>query len=194
MVSKEEMTEIERGYDSLLKGVKEDCEKGQNCFNETGCNKTENSKCFHKYCNTFKWAIDRAKHYSEKTGLDWKDILKGWEQQRGYWYMNFYQEANLPEIKAENVIVVESKEDYLKKFPAKKFICPYCKGISTDPNECNSGIAVELLNGKKKTKEICNWKSYGLFGTMGGGIHIFLKDSCKIIEIFKPIELKEVEK
>jgi hypothetical protein len=182
---------IEKGYDSLFEAVKQDCQKKENCFNLEGCNKQGN--CFHKYCDKFKWIIDRAKHYSEKTGIDWKDILKGWEQQRSYWYMNFYQEANQPEIKTDKVIIVENKEDYLKKYPSKKFICPYCKGISTDPNDCNSGLKVELLNGKKKKKEVCNWKSYGLFGAMGGGVHIFLKDSCRIIEIFKPIELNTIE-
>lgn len=184
--------------ESLLKSVKSDCNEGEDCFNSNGCNKKRyrheeghcyvNTKCFHNYCDKFKWIIDRAKHYSEKTGIPMKDILNGWEKQRGYSWNNFYQEANQPEIKSDKVIVVDNREDFFKKFPSKKFICPNCKGISTDPNTCNSGAMVNLINGNKK-KEKCNWCSGGLFGTCGEGIHIYLKDDLRIIEIFKPIEL-----
>jgi len=200
--------ELRKGYDSLIASVKDNCAKEENCFNENGCNHEFSrmeqkegdtckhcyhiSKCFHKYCDKFKWIIDRAKHYSEKTGIAWETILEGWEKQRTYWYMNFYQESNQPEIKGDSIIIVENKEDYIKRFPAKKFICPYCKGISTNSGSCNSGVKVKLLNGKGK-EEICNWCSGGLFGTMGNGVHIFLKDECKIIEIFRPIELKEIK-
>jgi len=198
--------EVSKGYDSLLQSVMRDCKEGQDCFNCDGCNhkfyryeqKKEDtskhcyhvSKCGHKYCDKFKWIIDRAKHYQEKTGIDWKDILKGWEEQRTYWYENFYQECNQPEIKTDNVIVVKNREEFFSKYPSKKFICPYCKGITTDPNSCNSGVKVKLLNGKGK-EEICNWCSGGLFGTLDGGVHVFLKDDLRLILIFKPIELSE---
>lgn len=194
--------------EKLLNSVKKDCEEGNKCFNCNGCNHefyrkekregdtTEHcyrvSKCFHKYCDKLKWIVDRAKHYSEKTGVSASEILKGWEEQRDYWYMNFYQESNQPEIKSNNVIVVKNREEFFEKYPSKKFICPYCKGISTNPNECNSGKEVELMNGKKKTKEVCNWKSYGLFATLNGGVHVFLKDDLRLLEIFKPMEMKDV--
>jgi len=197
---------IQKGYESLLESVKRDCKEGQDCFNENGCNHEFTryeqregdsckhcycvSKCFHRYCDKFKWTIDRAKHYAEKTGIDWKDILKGWEEQRGYSWNNFYQEANQPEIKSDNVIVVENKKDYLKRFPSKKFICPNCKGISTDPSRCDSGVKVKLINGTGK-EEPCNWCAGGLFGTLGNGVHVFLKDDLRLIEIFKPIEMHE---
>ena len=48
--------------------------------------------------------------------------------------------------------VAELKEDLREKV-GTEFICPHCKGISTNPYECNSGVEV---NGKK-----CDWKSYG---------------------------------
>ena len=158
--------EVVKGYDSLLQAAMSDCKEGQDCFNCNGCNhefyRYEQrdgdtikhcytvSKCFHKYCDKFKWVIDRAKHYQDKTGIDWRDILKGWEEQRTYWYENFYQEGNQPEIKTDNVIVVKNREEFFNKYPSKKFVCPYCKGITTDPNSCNSGVKVKLLKSSFK--------------------------------------------
>jgi len=51
---------------------------------------------------------------------------------------------------------------------------------------------VKLLNGKGK-EEVCNWCSGGLFGTLSGGVHVFLKDDLKLMEIFKPIELRGLQ-
>jgi hypothetical protein len=143
---------------------------------------------FHDYEGKLKWIIERAKHYSEKSGIDASKILEGWEKNRNYWYMNYYQESNQPEIKYNGVIIVENRDDFFAKYPSKKFICPYCKGISTNPNECNSGKKVKLINSKKK-EEVCNWCSGGLFGTLGDGVSVFLKDDLRVISIFKPIEL-----
>ncbi len=130
----------------------------------------------------------KLKNYSEKTGLSELEILKGWEEQRTYSAINFYQESNQPEIKADKVIIAESSEDFFKKFPSRKWICPNCKGISKDPFLCDSGIKLKLINGSNK-KEICNWSAGGLFGTFGEGVHVFLKDKMKLVGIFKPIEL-----
>ena len=65
-----------------------------------------------------------------------------------------------------------------------------CKGITTDYQECNSG--------KKMSKgKICNWKSYGLFGTCGKGYTCLVKEGFlehpKVYNIFKPIELTEIQ-
>lgn len=109
---------MKKGIESLKKAVLYDTEKGQNCFNENGCNHEfyrmlpeDNplltkmgfnekcvcvSKCFHKYCDKYKWVIERAKHYSEKTGKPYEEIIEIWESNRTYWYMNYYQEYNMP--------------------------------------------------------------------------------------------------
>ena len=65
----------------------------------------------HKYCDKFKWVIDRAKHYGEKLGIPWEDILDSWESHRDYWYMNYYQECNQPTILSGNVRVFDTVED-----------------------------------------------------------------------------------
>ena len=162
------------GYEKLVEAVKRDCDNDTGCFSENGCN-NENCKCFHKYCNKFKWIIDRAKHYEEKLGIPWMEILDSWEEDRGYWYMNYYQESNQPLIDSDYVFVFDSAEEMREKV-GKEFICPCCKGISTNPYECNSGVE----SGGKK----CDWKSYGFF--QFNLAYIYCKKERKGTKIFMP--------
>ena len=191
---------MSKGYESLVHKVKIDCDNGEGCFNPNGCNheftrivpaegedkKFFNtickhiSKCEHKYCDKFKWIIDRAKHYAEKTGLDWEEILDSWEEDCDYWYMNYYQDANQPLIEGDNVRVFETVNDLLEAIEDRKFRCPNCGKISTDPYECNSGA-------KMNNEEVCNWKVYGLFGDLGKGAFVYCKDKKKGEKIFMPI-------
>lgn len=139
------------GYEKLKVAVEHDCNKKNSCccFNQDGCNRENASigkygeegykSCFHQYCDKFKWAIDRAKHYAEKLGLNWEDVLSSWEEDRNYWYMNYYQDSNQPEIKDDKVMVFETVGELLQSIGEKKFRCPACGGISTDPYTCNSG-------------------------------------------------------
>ena len=43
-------------------------------FNEGGCNNPD-CKCFHKYCDKFKWIIERVNHYAEKLNIPASEIL-----------------------------------------------------------------------------------------------------------------------
>lgn len=109
---------MKKGIESLKNAVINDCEEGENCFNENGCNhefyrtvpetnpglismgiKTcckHISKCSQKYCDKYKWVIDRAKYYAEKTGKTYEEIIEIWEENRTYWYMGYYQDCNQP--------------------------------------------------------------------------------------------------
>lgn len=109
---------MQKGIETLKAAVMKDTIGGENCFNEKGCDHEfhrivpeENqrlvamgfktaclcvSKCFHKYCDTYKWVVDRAAHYSEKTGIPVEDIIRVWEENRSYSYMNYYQDCNFP--------------------------------------------------------------------------------------------------
>ena len=130
------------------------------------------SLCEHKceYCAKFKWAVDRAKHYAEKTGIPYLEILKSWEQKRTYWYLNYYQDCKQPEIKNGSVRMFETVEDLRNSLEGKGFICPKCGAETDSPYECS-----------------CNWKSYGLFGTLGKGVTVFVKENMAMAEIFMPI-------
>ena len=179
---------MSKGYESLVNKVKIDCDEGEGCFNPNGCDQKfrRSIKCSHKYCDKFKWIIDRAKHYAEKTGLNWEDILDSWEEDCNYWYMNYYQEAKQPLIKGDNVKVFDSVEDMMKSIKEYKFRCPACGGISTDPYECNSGV---ISDGNP-----CDWKVYGLFGDLGKGAYVYCKDKLKGENIFMPLAWENKEK
>lgn len=150
------------GYEKLLRDVERDCNDKQSCgcFNPNGCDK-ENQRiskygepgyksCFHAYCDKFKWIIDRAKQYGEVLGHPWEEILDEWENQRSYWYMNFYQECNQPEL-GKDTKYFDSPKEFFESIGDKGYICPNCKKITKNAIECdNKG---------------CDWKAYGLFFT-----------------------------
>lgn len=149
---------MERGIESLKAAVKADCEKGNNCFSENGCtherykilpqdnpgliemgHKTRcvaNTKCFHDYCGKYKWVMERAQHYAEKTGKTAEEVIKIWETARTYWYMNYYQESNQPLLTSEYIIDFDDWIKDLKDFFGEDpkdwaFKCPVCGNIQT---------------------------------------------------------------
>lgn len=165
-----------KGYDKLSNAVKKDCEEHSGTFHPEGCCKC-NKKCFHDYCNKFKWAIDRAKAYGEATGLKWEDILDSWEEERNYWYMNYYQDCNQPEIKGSNVKVFDTMEDFKKSIGEMLFRCPSCGKITMNPYECKA----------------CGWKVYGLFKDMGKGVFVYVKERLMGENIFMPVSWEDKE-
>lgn len=194
---------MERGIETLRACVQKDCAGHGGTLHEEGCNsalvetsdshgnlcyKNEGgcSKCTHDYCGKFKWIIDRAKHYEEKLGLPWEVVLSSWEKDRSYWYMNYYQESNQPLIEGEHVRVFDTLEEFFSSVSDKRFRCPACGGISSNPYECNSGVA----SGGKK----CDWKVCGLFGDMGKGCFVYIKEKVKGETIFMPVLWEEEKK
>lgn len=173
-----------KGYKRLKESVEWDIKntKNQDCFFHADgcCCKDKPVKCFHKYCDKFKWVIDRVNHYAEKTGCSAADILNTWEKDRDYWYMNYYQDGNQPKI--DKVRVFETNEEALKSI-GDKFRCPNCKGISTSPTNCNSGV---VINGKP-----CDWKSYGLFPF--GTVKTFVKKPMHLSTHFMPVNWEKEE-
>jgi hypothetical protein len=114
-----------------------------------------------------------------------KEILEAWEKDRTYSAINYYQEANQPSFKADKVMVFETVDELYQAIGDKKFRCPSCGGISTNPYECNSGE--EMSKGK-----ICDWKVYGLFGDLGKGVYVYIKDKLRGETIFTPISWEKV--
>jgi len=134
---------------------------------------------FHKYRAKLAWIITRATHYAEKTGIPAEQILDAWEAKRKYWYMNYYQESNQPEVKDETVKIFDTTEELMASIGNSGFRCPYCSGTSRSPYACDSG---SIVDGKP-----CDWKVYGLFGHLGKGISVFVKDKLTGESIFMPI-------
>lgn len=126
--------------------------------------------------------------YAEALGLSQLDVLVAVEKARDHSAANYYQAAHFPKL--DKVAVYATRDDFLAAIPSRKFRCPCCKGESTDPNRCNSGVAT-LAGG------VCNWASFGLFRTMGEGLRVIIKDTFlsdpTIHEIFMPLELEKPE-
>ena len=129
---------------------------------------------FHDYRGKLKWILDRVEHYSEKTGASEVDILTSWENGRTYWYMNYYQDCNQPRIDSDYVRVFDTVDLFQESLgECPKFRCPRCSYESDNPYACSS--------------QGCDWRSDGLFGTMGKGVFIFVKSILKGEKLFKPI-------
>jgi hypothetical protein len=128
--------------------------------------------------------LERANHYAEKTGLNASNILDTWEQYRSYWYMNYYQECNQPKIEIESVKVFDTIDELTVSFRGEGFRCPACGGVSSSPYKCTSGE--EMSKGK-----ICDWNVGGLFGDMGKGVYVFVKENLFGETIFMPLAWEE---
>ncbi|PIC66750.1 hypothetical protein CSV71_08020 [Sporosarcina sp. P21c] len=61
-----------------------------------------------------------------------------------------------------------------------KFRCPACDRISTNTDECNS-------REEREDDKICDWKVYGLFGDLGEGTYVYVKDQLKGGRMVMPI-------
>jgi len=160
-----EITNIEEstGYQKLLKAVESDVERDAKFGVKS-----------HDYRAKLSWIIDRTNHYSEKTGIPASDILNAWEERRNYWYMNFYQDANQPKIEGERVRVFDTVDELTAAIGVERaFRCPSCSAVSKSPYEC--------------TVKPCDWKVHGLFGDLGKGIFVFVKEKVSGEKIFMPV-------
>lgn len=163
------MTKVEqKGRDSLREAVQHDIDSKRTFRTE--------KELWEKY----DWIINRAQHYADKFDLTVDEILNSWEEDRNYWYMNYYQDSNQPLIEGDRVRTFETVEDLLTSIGEKKFRCPSCDGISTNPYACDSGD--EMSKGK-----VCDWKVYGLFGGLGKDVFVFVKEKVKGEHMFMPI-------
>ena len=130
-----------------------------------------------------QFAVERAQHYEDKTGVPAGELLTAWENERNYWYVNFYQDCNQPLINANSVRVFDTPADLLAAIGTQGFRCPRCRGVSRSPYECNSGVKLST-NGEEIE---CDWKAYGLFRTLGKGVYVFVKSALRGEQIFMPV-------
>lgn len=135
-----------------------------------------NTKCFHDFCGKFKWIMDRAEMYAKLTKKTKEEVLTAWEEQRTYWYMNFYQESNQPEIKADGMNIV-LHDDWIKSLKDKfgedskqwKFKCASCGNIQSRQDfidngaEENSDAIYYNCIGRFVKGKGCDWTLGGLF-------------------------------
>ena len=138
--------------------------------------------------SVLKIISERVPQYAKVAGKTELEFLTLYAKSRRCNYTNWFQSSYLPDL--SDVIVFDTVEDFKNKFPSGKYTCPRCGGETTDYQQCNSGKVID------KKGKVCDWKVYGLFGDMGKGIRVIIKnrieDFPKPISMFKPIELCEV--
>lgn len=127
----------------------------------------------------------RVGEYAAAFDLTKEDVLGALETRRDYSAVNYYQEATFPSL--EDVRVFETRAALEQAMPSNRFRCPACKGVSTNPYVCTSGF-------QNEHGAVCDWKSYGLFRTLGKGLRLTVKETFLaypiIDEIFMPLELE----
>jgi hypothetical protein len=159
------------GYKSLRAAVDKDYAGDRN-FQKGG-------RPFHDYEEKLNWTVERAQHYGGALSMEPAEILDAWEKSRDYWYMNYYQDAKQPKIGSGHVRVFGTVEELKASIAAPRFRCPACEGVSSDASTCDSGI---VRDGKP-----CDWKAYGLFGTLGKGAFVYVKEQLAGQSIFMPV-------
>ncbi len=209
---------MEKGIESFKAAVIRDCQQGDNCFSENGCTKERHAylpednprliemgiktkcvsktKCFHDYCGKYKWVMDRASHYAEKTGKSVEEIMTIWETDRSYWYMNYYQDSKQPLLDSENIInydvwIAELKNRFGSDHKKWAFKCPACGNIQTIQDFIDNGIE----NPETKVYFSCIGrfvKNKGCDWTLGGLLKIHKISVMKDAQVFPVFEMAEV--
>lgn len=122
--------------------------------------------------------------YSRVLKISKPKLLRALETQRNYTAINYYQEANFPSL--DGVLVLPSKKAFKALAKRPEFRCPSCEQISKNPYECDTG---HVTDGKT-----CDWKSFGLFGTMGKGLRVIVRrrflTHAVVHEIFMPVAME----
>jgi hypothetical protein len=124
----------------------------------TSCRRV--SKCYHKYCDKYKWVIERAKHYAQKTGIPYEEIIEIWEEDRSYWYMNYYQDCNQPlngSKKDKNIEWIEKANERISV--AKKNIETWeylASGLTFEHQQSLKDDILKKVDGLKS--EIKDWE------------------------------------
>jgi len=137
---------------------------------------------------TVRFANGVSLHYALTLSLAQDDIITAMEKNRDYSAPNYYQKSNFPRIKKnKRLFVFDTIDEYRKKCPSRQYRCPRCGGISKDPQKCTSGKIVS-------SGSMCDWKAFGLFGTLGKGCYIVIKEDFlkhpKPMHMFIPVELE----
>lgn len=127
----------------------------------------------------------KLEQYSEILSIPAEVILERWENDRTGSLFNYYQEFNQPDLTKKDAYIFETTHDMNHAVGDDGFTCPRCRGISTSPTQCDTH---NKLNG---TTEVCDWNSYGLFGTLGKGVYVFNKETLTGDHIFKPVKFKK---
>lgn len=115
----------------------------------------------------------RLPTYSRVLGVPEVEVLQRWEKNRNVNVINWYQESVIPEID-DSILIFDTVDDFKKRFPSSKSICPNCGEESIDYHYHDK----------------CGWSAGGLFGTLDKGIQVMILETMPLPNwIFMPVEL-----
>lgn len=179
------MEDKPKGIERLRLAVLKDCINGRDCFNENGCDiqtravddpvRSRPKGCFHLYCDQYKWILARAEIYAKKLNMTRDQIIEIWEEHRSYWYMNYYQDGNQPDISdpAKNIMLHDDwGNECIKRFGEDprgwKFKCPRCGHVQSGNDFIAAGIkywqdCYTDCIGRYVKGVGCDWTLGGLF-------------------------------
>ena len=140
-----------------------------------------------------EWILNRADMYAQYCGVSREDVLTSWEQSRSYWYMNYYQDCNQPNLtKKSNVMSIaqwkeKGKELFGDNAKEWQFECPNCHNVQTmqqffdagiEPNYAYCNCASRFGIGGLAT---CNWSAGGLISLPCTYV---ITEQYKIVKVF----------
>lgn len=150
----------------------------------------------------YEWALARAQQYADRLGTDRETVLAAWEEDRDYWYVNYYQESNQPDLAGKIGAVTlaewraEGERLYGKEQLDWRFRCPACGHVQTMRQFKEAGLNPQLayLNCASRHnlggKADCKWTIGGLL-RVGGRYVIDAKFRPRLIFEFADKETKE---
>ena len=177
---------MEKGIQTLQEAIKKHC----SLFNPE---QLHDEKC--RYCPTYFWVLERASQYAEFSGKSVEDVVMAWERVRDYWYLNFYQDCNQPDLKKAHVEVL-SYANWTKELTEKwgenskqwKFKCVQCGHaqcvqdfLDAKVSEPESKVYFSCIG--RWVKDVgCDWTLGGLFS-----IHkrMVISPELQIIPVFE---------
>ncbi len=148
----------------------------------------KSSKGFHKSSidEMVTFINSMLSDYSAWLGISESELLERMEKIRDITAPNFYQRSKFPQLK--EVTLFDTTDDLRKAIGDRGFRCPKCGQESKDYQACDSILLDDEGNN-------CNWKAYGLFGTMGKGLTVAVKEQFlklpQVWDIFMPINMEK---
>lgn len=148
----------------------------------------------HEFLRKYRWILRRADQYAKAFGSTRLEVLAAWESKRRYWYMNFYQECNQPEIKIDGKMRVLKFGDWMNELKEKfgndsaqwKFKCPSCGhiqcGADFEAIGQDRGNASFNCIGRHKKGVGCDW-------SLGGLLQIHSTVVVKELQLFPVFEM-----
>lgn len=135
-----------KGYKSLKAAYEKDVQDAHRTIDK-GSRPMRNKETFRKH---FQWVIERAKHYANHYGVPLEYILYKWEEERDYWWLNFYQDSRQPKFHSNS-----KKYQGLRGY--KKYIKQRIKNGSLSKDEARKMLQKNLPLYNKSEKK--RWNS-----------------------------------